>query len=846
MSAIRRSLTGVFLAGSAFASADPSLQWINKNVFKQIQITGRRVIGYHLQSYQGDSDTFQTLTYYGQGGKTFTDYGQVNVTGRKVLGVLNFQMQLQNNRFGDPQGQRISLNYDKGPVSADVGDIQGSLLNTNQFASFNKTLRGAMAGIHSGRTQLKGLYSQIRGSVRTLSLAGNGSQGPYYLNASQIIPDSEKIMVDGVQMKLGTDYSINYEVGSITFSTKPIAQTSTIVASYETYSYNSNSGTVQGLAGAYNLGRFGKLGVTAMQQTVGGSRSLTSRVDLFQGFGAPATPYFLQFVPLAGYPILIRVDGILQTQGIDYVFDKGNPSIFYFLRFMPATSNIDVTYTPQPTQAVNGDRRVTGLDYTLPLGKMGRLGSINYSQATGQLMDALTPLSGTARGVTGIFNLAGFRLSASERDIPSGFVSIETRGFNRNEKSTDLALDGGHGPVHYGVSTNNSVVSTSNTDQQGNVIFSSGRVTYSRAYVALDQKASSWSLEESRSTSDGASGDTRIDTTGLTNTRKLGKLRLSVGLQRLSAVGPVATLTGISLGTVTSNSVQLKTDYDAGHSLVLSGKGSLSTIQTAGQTGNGSDLSLAAAYHPPGRFSLDTSYLVSRAGELAALSQFQNGLGYGYGGNGFSGAPTGTPFGNGGTDVRAFQAFSTVRISKRMNVESHFIQSDTQGEVSSNTMTRAYGGGLQFDLGKSTAMSTSIDRTHTSYIGTDNASGATTWDTYLSGSPLKRWSFRLGMSTLLSSGTQFSQNRVAFDGGLTRRVSQNQTLGVQFQTGRTTGYLPQDDAMASLLYSYQLYRNVAVVSSYTVRSLTNLDPAQTTGWYRAKGFNVELSFDFGR
>ena len=31
-----------------------------------------------MQSFAGDSDTYQTLTYYGQGGKPFTDYGQVS------------------------------------------------------------------------------------------------------------------------------------------------------------------------------------------------------------------------------------------------------------------------------------------------------------------------------------------------------------------------------------------------------------------------------------------------------------------------------------------------------------------------------------------------------------------------------------------------------------------------------------------------------------------------------------------------------------------------------------------------------------------------------------------------
>lgn len=799
-----------------------------------------------MQSITGDTETYQSLTYYGQGGKALTDYGQMNVVGRKVFGVLNFQMQLQNNYFGDPQGQKVSLNYDKGPFKIDVGDIQGSLLNTNQFASFNKTLKGVMTGYHSGNLQLKAVRSSVKGSVRTVSLQGNGSQGPYYLNASQIIADSERIMVDGVPMKLGTDYTINYDVGSITFNNKTVAQTSTIVASYETYGFNTNTGTIQGVGGAYDFGKYGQLGLTSMQQLVGGNRSLSSRVDLFQGFGAPSTPYFLQFVPLASLPIIVKVDGIIQTLGIDYVFDKGNPSIFYFLRFMPTTSNIDVTYTPQPTQAVSGNRKVTGFDYTLPIGAKGKLGSINFSQATGKLEDSLTPQSGTARGLSAFLNFKGLRFQGSVKDVPAGYVSIETRGFNRNERATNFQVDGNRGHLRYGASTENSVVTTQSTNAQGGSTFSSGRVTNSRLFANLDQKQGSWSLEESRSTTTGASGDTRIDTTSLSNTRRSGKLSVSLGLQRLSGFGPLASAGGTTFGSVISNGFNLRSDYDAGHNLTLAGRANFSSTTTNGQSGNGTDMSFSAGYHPAGAFSLDASYAVSKAGQMAALSQFQNGLGYGYGGNGFSGAPGGTPYGNGATDVKALQLFSTLRLNKRSNLESHFIRSETQGDVSSNTQTVTFGGGLQTDLGGTNLLNLSLDRTNTRYFGTDNASGATTFDVYLNGSPIKKWTYRLGMSTLLSSGTQYAQDRYAFDGGLTRRIAQNQTLSFQFQSGHTTGYLPQDDGLLGLFYSYQLYKNVAVVSSYKVRHLSNLDPAQQTGWYRAKGFDVELTFDFGR
>lgn len=842
MSALRPLLILSLLADAVGASADPSLQWINSHVFQRIKLTGRRVLGYHMQRFTGDGDAFQTLTYYGQGGKPFTDYGQVSLSGRKVLGVLNFQMQLQNNRFGDPQGQKVSLNYAKGPLSVDLGDIQGSLLNTNQFAFFNKTLSGAMAGIHTGRVQLRAVRSSVKGSVRTVSISGNGSQGPYYLNASQIIPDSEKVMVDGVVMKLGVDYTINYEAGSISFSGKTIPQTSTIVASYESYSYNSAKGTVQGIGASYDFGKIGALGLTSIEQLVGGDRTLTQRTDLFQGFGSPSTPYFLQFTPLLTIPPVVKVDGIVQTPGIDYVFDPGNPSIFFFMRFMPATSNIDVTYTPAPSQAVDGNRKVTGFDYTIKLKNNGR---INYSQATGKLEDSLTPLSGTARGLTADYNWKGLRFRGSVRDVPDGYVGIETRGFNRNEKATDLALDAGKGPLKYGISTSNSLVSTKSEDTQGNFTFSRARVTYSRAYLGLDGGGTgAWSLVETRSVTDGASGSTRVDTTGISNTRRIGKLGVSLGLQRLQGYGPIAGQLGLSQGSIRSDTIQLRSDYDVGKGLSMAGRGSFGNTDTNGESGHGIDLSLSANYHPMGRWSLDATYAYSRAGELAALSSFQNGLGFGYGGNGFSQVPTGTPYSNSGTDLRSFQVSSAWRMTKRANLEARFSRSDVQGLVSSNTKSQSVGGGLQLDLGRSTALSIALDRTNTGFFGSSATSRADTLDFYMSGSPLKRWSFFAGASALLSNGSQFGQDRFAFDGGLVRRISARENISLQFQDGHTTGYLPQDDSYIGLLYSHQIVRNIALTGSYKMRRLINLDPTQSTGGFRSHGFDLEMTFDF--
>src|SRR5438552_6995457 len=113
----KRVPSTMFLAlAAAFAGASPMpLQWLNQNLLKRIYVSGHRQIGLHLLHVTGDKQAFNDLTYSGRGGSRFTNTGQVSVDGRNVLGVLNFQMQVADDRYSDPESRRVSLDYKKGP-----------------------------------------------------------------------------------------------------------------------------------------------------------------------------------------------------------------------------------------------------------------------------------------------------------------------------------------------------------------------------------------------------------------------------------------------------------------------------------------------------------------------------------------------------------------------------------------------------------------------------------------------------------------------------------------------------------------------------------------------------------
>ncbi|HXH59958.1 MAG TPA: hypothetical protein VNI20_01225, partial [Fimbriimonadaceae bacterium] len=519
----------------AFAQAQAGLglpKWMQREIVDRIRISGYRRLSYHNHTVSGDSQAFDLGNYGGQGEKHFTDFGNVRVTGDRVLGGLNFDFVIQDSRFQDPQGQHFSVNYETGPWRADLGDIRGSLLNTNRFALFTKTLRGVSLGYASGPFAVKTVYSDVRGAPRTVTFNGTNTAGPYYLQSAQIVRGSETVEVDGVRQVLGQDYTINYEIGSITFvnratlEAKIIPPTSTIVATYEVFGFSGSSGRLEAAGASYKFGPYGSLGLTAMQQLVGGSGGLSTRLEKFQGFGPPSTPYFLQFTPLASQPIVIRVNGILQVDGVDYFFDADNPSIFFFNRFMPATDEIDVLYTPTPTSTVQGDRQTLGWDYRLPLGKAGLAGAVTYSEATGRLMNTPTPSSGTARGVDLRYGWSGSSILASWRDVPSGYVNVESVGFNRNERALDLRYTlRSSSTLDYSLGYNNSSISSSVVDTGGNTLVSNNRFTKLDGSVKYHPEGGGLPLDltHTRTKSHNPQGETDVASTDL-GTSKGGKV----------------------------------------------------------------------------------------------------------------------------------------------------------------------------------------------------------------------------------------------------------------------------------------------------------------------------------
>ena len=147
----------------------------------------------------------------------------MNLTGRGVLGFLDFSVALSDNRFDDPQNEQYTLRYNRNGVDLAYGTIQGTLLNTNPLVSFSRSLEGTAGGYTMGRSSLRFVRSETRGDARTVTIEGNNSPGPYYLQSGRIVNDSLRVLVDGKIQRLGEDFNLDAELGSITFVDRSIA-----------------------------------------------------------------------------------------------------------------------------------------------------------------------------------------------------------------------------------------------------------------------------------------------------------------------------------------------------------------------------------------------------------------------------------------------------------------------------------------------------------------------------------------------------------------------------------------------------------------------------------------------
>lgn len=829
----------VLLAGSASAQSSV-IKWAKENVTSRIKAFGERRITFHFRDVEGDREAYNVTTDGGLGDQRVTDLGYLRLEGREVLGWLNFDANIQDARFIDPQAQRYRLWANKNGFSAEYGDIRATLPSENRFVQVSSNVTGLNLGYRKGPLRVGLIRTESRGEARTISIPGTNSAGPYYLQSNQIIRGSERIEVDGVLQVFGRDYTIDYDIGSVTFlnrltlESKIIPPTSTIVATYESFNFSGSAGRIEGASVSYDFGNFGRVGVTGARQVTGAGGQLSTRLEKFQGFGPASTPYFLQFQPLLTEPFVVRVDGVLQVEGIDYRLDPENPSIFYFNRFMPASSNIDVLYTPKPTSTIQGDREVVGVDYTLPFGKRGE---IRLQQATGRSTNTPTPSSGTATGASVRYGIGAWDFLANYRDVPADYVSIQATSFSRNERANDWRVNyriDKSSTVAFG-NTNTSILNFNGTNPATRTRFTRSYANYD---VVKDPRIGlplQFVVSRTNTDNNGTTNN-QIDSYSLSTNKVFGQFITSLSAEQ-------QTVTGSQKAEV--QSLRLQTSYDPSKVWNFGLGTGINHIRSNGETGQGTDVQLSARYTPNDDLFVRLNHTESNSGGITSIPGLNTGYGAGYNGNGFS-SGSGSSFITGATNGSITSLLFRWQPSERLALRANGSLYRSSGSVSSNARTRAVGFGMDYDLGGGHFMGGDIDLSTTEFSTSNNKSTATTMTGFINGQ-FGKLGYRGSGSILLSGGSsQFAQDNIAFDLSFDYRLAQRHNLVLSSSYGRVTGYLPQNQFDVSLIYQYQIWQNLALNVRYRFSDIVNRDPFVQSGAYRSNTLDFEFSFNFGR
>lgn len=846
-------MTLPLVASSSSLAGVDVLVWLKKNVFEKVRVTGNQVFGLHYHEVKGDENTYRDQWYYGRGNDKFTDRRDVYISGDKVLGVLMFDVHLSNDRFRRPQDDKLVLSYEKSGIKTQLGDISASLFNTNELVGFRRSMRGAQIEAKTGPIKLKGVYTNIRSAARTISIQGNNTSGPYYLQAGFIVEGSVSVRVDGEQQKLGDDYIINVDAGTITFLEKVIPPTSTIVISYETLGRNQDRGTILGGGMTYDFGNGVTAGLSHIIQDPKISTSLSQTTEEFEGYGPPDTPYFLSSIPLEDRPVIVKVDGILQTEGVDYYFDANNPMVFYFTRFMPNTSIIRVTYTPMPDSGTfgSGKRTVSGADLAWKFGKPDNGGAILYSLAQSSLETPLGNETGRAHAIRFDYKTGRTALTGTWKDIPSNFVGIEGVGFNRNEQggAGKLTYHAGDGVI---VSLQGAEVKigTPTFDGEGLKIISGKTQDFRLKTEWKPSDTRGFFVEATRQKGeyDGKGSESFGISSGYTHQMKrfsfeASALNQSVRSKTVNHDGsPKVTDGQLTGGQVTGS-------YDFGKGVSFSSRLGLVSVQTEGESSTGHVANANLSYQPNSKFETTLAYSDSFSGAITGIPGFGGGYGYGYNGNGFSGGGFNFGLNSLTSKSKGLSLMTRWTPFNALSVLTQLVKTKSEGGNLSNSESDIATLSLFWNPMKRTSVHLDASQSTTKLLNSPGASKTTMMSVGFDHGFSERWNLTANYSRTDFGGSglsQFGQNLDSYNLRLTYKPAKNQRAFMELGSGRTAGYRADLQEYFSAGYAYDILPGVALVASYKMRNQFNFNDETRDNGYRSSGFDLELQINFRR
>ncbi|HTY13833.1 MAG TPA: hypothetical protein VMD02_06570 [Candidatus Omnitrophota bacterium] len=187
-----------------------------------LTIKGTRIFAFTSRSLEGTKEGYYPGAFRDESLR-LTIAGSVNDTD---INANFFETSTVGTTQTASTEQKISILLKRGANEAYFGDFTADLTDT-EFARLDKVLSGIKLKSDLGKLKFEAIASTPQGESKEIKMYGNGSQGPYSLGYQTVV-DSERVYLDGVSMKRGSDYEIDYNSGTVTFKNRTILKTELI------------------------------------------------------------------------------------------------------------------------------------------------------------------------------------------------------------------------------------------------------------------------------------------------------------------------------------------------------------------------------------------------------------------------------------------------------------------------------------------------------------------------------------------------------------------------------------------------------------------------------------------
>jgi len=410
----------------------------------RVTASGHQTLSFRYDSVSGSQSSYQDSQYYGQGSNGIYNDTQLDVDAT-LFNALHYHTQISNSPYRSATDNRVKLDYATKKVRVEYGDFNPSL-NGNSLVDFNRALHGVQITDH-WTPGLKStlLYSKTTAQTRTITINGNGSTGPYYVYAGQIVDGSAHVRVDNKDLVQGVDkdYTLDLYTGQLNFTHgNVILPSSSIAVSFEALDYSASKGTISGLRTELISGPGTVFGLTYLTQTspLGGAPQM--RTEPYQGNNA-ANSFYQTSQPIdltnpVTKPVVITVNNRQLGPG-EFTVDHIITNRIYIGALYPMGVTVQIQYYPLETNPTPGNRSIMGLDGRFTLGK---LGNVSLESAFSGLALAGQNHSGQALQMIASLNpFKNLHTRLTVKDVSPSFSSIQSPGFNQNEKSVTLDTD---------------------------------------------------------------------------------------------------------------------------------------------------------------------------------------------------------------------------------------------------------------------------------------------------------------------------------------------------------------------------------------------------------------------